>query len=291
MPIHPHNSSIVKRSQLTPIISGLVIQSISFTILPFLLNHSPPKPLHTRILTGDAFVQQVMGSKNPQRIRNILRMKLDVFQFLCSELENEGGLTASRSVSVEEEVTMFLLTVARSASNRDVQDRFQHSGDTVSRYFHAVLNAINRLVPKYIKLASAVEIPTTITSNPKFYNFFDDCIGALDGTHIAAKVSEKEAAAFRNRKGYLSQNVLACCEFDNLEFTYILAGWEGSANDGAVLEGAFEAGFQVPVGKYYLADVGYGNTPWCLTPYRGVRYHLHEWSKSNSRYIQECGLC
>jgi DDE superfamily endonuclease len=141
---------------------------------------------------------------------------------------------ASRSVSIEKQVAMVLFTVACTASNQDFQDRFQHSGETVSRYFHAVLNAINRIVPKYIQSPSTSEIPIAITSNSKFYNFFNHCIGALDGTHIAAKVPEDEAAAFRNRKGHLSPNVLACYEFDDLRFTYVFAGWEGPAHDGAV---------------------------------------------------------
>ena len=106
----------------------------------------------------------------------------------------------------------------------------------------------------------------------------------MDGTHIAAKVPNEDTAAYRNRKGWLSQNVLACCKFDNSLFTYILAGWEGSAHVGAVLEAAFDAGFKIPMGKYYLADAGYALTPWCITPYRGVRYHLREWDKANLRY-------
>jgi len=110
----------------------------------------------------------------------------------------------------------------------------------------------------------------------------------LDGTHIAAKVSEEVAPAYQNRKGWISQNVLACCELDNLLFTYVLAGWEGSAHDGSVLEAAFDTGFHIPAGKFYLADAGYALTPWCITPYRGVRYHLREWEKSNLRY--QCKL-
>ena len=30
-------------------------------------------------------------------------------------------------------------------------------------------------------------------------------------------------------------------------------------------------------GWFYLGDAGYGLTLWCLTPFRGVRYHLKEW--------------
>jgi hypothetical protein len=119
---------------------------------------------------------------------------------------------------------MLLWTVARGASNRDVREQFQRSGETVSRYFHLVLYAINQLVPEYIKSSTSdSEIPMAITSNPQFYNFFNNCISAFDGTHIAVKVSDKQAGAFRNHKGYLSQNVFAVCEFDNLLFSYVLA--------------------------------------------------------------------
>src|SRR5436190_9934000 len=82
-------------------------------------------------------------------------------------------------------------------------------------YMDEVLHAVNRLVPKYIKLPSTSKTCVSITSNPKFYTYFNDCIGALDGTHIAAKVPNEDTAAYRNRKGWLSQNVLVCCEFDN----------------------------------------------------------------------------
>jgi len=209
-----------------------------------------------------------------------------VFEFLCLELKSKGGLADSKFVSVEEQVAMFLFTLVHSSSNREVQERFQHSGETVSRHFHAVLKAVNQLVPHYIKLPDPETTPSAITGDTRFHNFFDNCIGAMDGTHIAAKVPEDIAATFRNRKGFLSQNVLACCDFDTLSFTYVLAGTEGSAHDGAVLEVAFDKGFEVPTGKYYLADAGYGLTPWCIVPYRGVRYHLREWSKSNEQYIQ-----
>ena len=43
---------------------------------------------------------------------------------------------------------------------------------------------------------------------------------------------------FRGRKDGTTQNVLAAISF-NLKFTYILAGWEGSAHDSHVLNDAF----------------------------------------------------
>jgi hypothetical protein len=85
--------------------------------------------------------------------------------------------------------------------------------------------------------------------------------------------------------GFLSQNVFACCDW-NMLFTYVLAGWEGSANDGTVLTSARQQhGYCIVDGLLDILDAGYALDKWCLTPYRGVRYHLKEWARSNSRYV------
>jgi hypothetical protein len=39
----------------------------------------------------------------------------------------------------------------------------------------------------------------------------------------------------------------------------------------------------IPEGKYLLGDAGFANCDTCLTPYRGVRYHLKEWAKGRRR--------
>ena len=121
-----------------------------------------------------------------------------------------------------------------------------------------------------------------IAQNHRFAGYFDGCIGALDGTHISATVPVAEQAPFRNRKGFISQNVLLVTTFDRT-LSFVHAGWEGSAHDGQVLADAFLTGLRRIPGKYYLADAGYALRPWLLTPYRGVRYHLKEWLAGNRR--------
>ena len=54
---------------------------------------------------------------------------------------------------------------------------------------------------------------------------------------------------FRGHKDGTTQNVLAAISFD-LKFTYVLAGWEGSAHDSHVLNDAFvrPGRFSIPEG-------------------------------------------
>lgn len=57
--------------------------------------------------------------------------------------------------------------------------------------------------------------------------------------HIPAHVPAKDQSQFRNKKGLLSQNVLAACTFD-LQFIFIYPGWEGSAADSRVLRAVLD---------------------------------------------------
>jgi hypothetical protein len=147
---------------------------------------------------------------------------------------------------------------------------------TERSYFNDVLGACQHLYFEQVKQPTATDpIPPEIEENDDFVGYFDDCFGAIDGTHIPAHLPNEISDPFRDRNHNLTQNVLGVCSFD-LRFTYVLPGWEGSAHDGHVLSYALAHDFKVPPGKFYLADAGYGNKTGFLTPYRGVRYHLKE---------------
>jgi hypothetical protein len=173
---------------------------------------------------------------------------------------------------------MIYITVLKGISNRDTHEMWQHSGSTISEIVKEVSLAFDAAQDKLFINASQTT-PARIANDPKFSTFFDNAFGAMDGCHISAFTSDP---LFRNRKGFISQNVLAVVNFD-LTFSYVLAGWEGSAHDGGVLEDAVYKGLPTPRGKYYLCDAGYALKSYCLTPYRGVRYHLKEWERGNAR--------
>ena len=70
--------------------------------------------------------------------------------------------------------------------------------------------------------------------------------------------------------------MLAVCDFD-INFTFVLPGWEGSTNNAAIYNDAVaNHGFTAPPGQYYLSDAGYASTDLYMIPYQSVRYHLKE---------------
>jgi hypothetical protein len=156
----------------------------------------------------------------------------------------------------------------------------------VFRIIHRILNLLtsSTFYNTYIQLPNAdTPLASEILDNPKLYPFFKDCIGSIDGTHLNAFVPDKAVARYRNWKGRLSQNVLAACSQD-MHFTSILSGWEGSASDGHIFDDARRRDLKIPEGKLFLADAGFPTCDMLVVPYRRKHYHLKEWGRVGLRY-------
>lgn len=259
------------------------------------------QPYHTSALTGEAWVKELIVG-HPDRIKNELGMRLHVFLAFVSQLRVVGGLSDSREVTLQEQAAIFLYTCVTGLTLCHVGERFQRSTDTISkysylslllfltdfscRYFRRILLTVSSapFYSFYIRLPSIHDpVPPLIRNNPKWFPFFGGAIGSMDGTHINCCPSAEDRQASRNRKGGITMNCLACCSQD-MYFLYILSGWEGSAADAAVYLDARLTDLNIPNGKYYLADAGFGSCDACLVPYRGFRYHLAEWGRASVRY-------
>ncbi|KAH9099525.1 hypothetical protein Ae201684P_018538 [Aphanomyces euteiches] len=212
------------------------------------VSHVVKDQCHTSSVRGDAWVGELLKG-NTRRFRNQLRMQPETFLTLLSMLAEKESLQPSRYVSTKEKLATFLYVVGHGALNRQAQERFQRSGWTITQSIHEVLDSVLTLYPSVV-VPPPNDIPWEIHSNPKMYPFLKDCVGAIDGTHIPAVPPKNQAKPFRNRKGFMSQNVLTACSFD-LRFQYVLAGWEGSASDGRVFEDAIlRKGFVIPPGRF-----------------------------------------
>lgn len=77
----------------------------------------------------------------------------------------------------------------------------------------------------------------------------------MDGTYIPVNVPRADQPRYRSRKGVIAVNVLGACTQDML-FTYVLSGWEGSAADGRILRDAIARrnGLVVPRGKRNMVN-------------------------------------
>jgi hypothetical protein len=64
---------------------------------------------------------------------------------LCHILSDEGGLVATKNVTIREIVVLFLIILAHNLKNRTIKAMYAHSGKTISRQFHTVLQAVIKI--------------------------------------------------------------------------------------------------------------------------------------------------
>ncbi|MFQ6650490.1 hypothetical protein Gotur_022410 [Gossypium turneri] len=218
------------------------------------------------------YVKRLINARDETCIEQV-RMNRTAFFKLCEMLQMLGGLKSSRNMLVDEQVAMFLHIISHHLKNRVIKHHFNRSEETVSRSFHSVLNAVIHLQDVLFKKAKPI---TANSSNPR-WKWFKNCLGALDGTHIRIRVSTIDKPRYRTRKGDIAINMLGVCTPD-MQFVYVLPGWEGFVADGRVLRDAISRrhGLKVPHGKVQI-DARYTNCEGFLAPFRGQRYHLNVW--------------
>jgi hypothetical protein len=218
-------------------------------------------PRHVREIreTGAEFVERTLRS--PSHCYTHFRMRAHVFESLHEELVTKYGLTSTRKCSSREALGIFLYMVGPPQPVRQADSRFERSMGTISQKFKHVLSCLTKLADDII----APNDHAFRSVHPKVANhraapFFNNAIGALDGTHVKVTVPFEKVGQYINRKNEKSQTVLAICDFDR-RFTFVAAGVPGPAHDWTVLQAAmrrYASGFpHPPTGKPLLSQLNF----------------------------------
>jgi hypothetical protein len=83
-------------------------------------------------MPGSEYADELLNSDHSNRIQAVLRMQLDTFYALRDWLLINTSLKTSKHVTIEEKLMIFFHITTRPASNRDTQERFSRSSDTIS---------------------------------------------------------------------------------------------------------------------------------------------------------------
>ncbi|KAK3221417.1 hypothetical protein Dsin_008442 [Dipteronia sinensis] len=136
------------------------------------------------------------------------------------------------------------------------QERFQHSGETISRWFEIVLDDVGRMAVDYLKPSDPYfkGIPRKIKDDNRYWPYFKDCIGTIDGTHVPVVMLVSKQIPYIGRKGSPTQSIMDACDF-NMCFTFAWARWEG---------------------KYYLVDTGYPQMKGYLGLYKDQEFKPYD---------------
>ncbi|GMP22178.1 hypothetical protein CsSME_00000310 [Camellia sinensis var. sinensis] len=105
--------------------------------------HMAKTPCRISILTGYAWICELHAGHMGRFEENVCMPK-EVFAALCDTLVNNFGLQVPQwpyGLAIEESVAMFI-HMLQGLQNRQIQERFQHSGETVSRHVHNILTSM-----------------------------------------------------------------------------------------------------------------------------------------------------
>ncbi|XP_040952561.1 uncharacterized protein [Gossypium hirsutum] len=134
-----------------------------------------------------------------------------------------------------EKLALSLYILGNRESNSNATERFQRSGETVSRIFIDILHIFGRMRINTIKPTEGQfeEVPNHIRHDTRYWPHFKDCIGAINGTHIKACISPSYQIPYTGRKGEPTQNIMPACDF-NMCFIFAFPGWERTAHDSRI---------------------------------------------------------
>ena len=174
------------------------------------------------LLTGLEWVETKLGDRNS--CYNMFRMSPTVFHRLHDVLVESYGLKSSTKSTSVEALGMFLWILGVPQSVRQAENRFERSLGIVHNNFEKVLQCVVKLASDIIKPVDPEfrTIHPRLT-NPRFHPFFNNYIGAIDGTHIPCVVPRNRLVQHMCRKGMTTRNVMAVCDFD-MRFTFVLVG-------------------------------------------------------------------
>ncbi|KAH1082399.1 hypothetical protein J1N35_022160 [Gossypium stocksii] len=231
--------------------------------------------------TCQMWVDEVLNGHD-DRCMNSFRMPKNIFHSLLHDLQANYGLKHGK-VSAMEKLALSLYILGNRESNSNAIDRFQRSGETVSRILTNMLHIFARMGIDTIKPTEgqSEEVPNRIRHGTRYWPHFKDCLGAIDGTHIKACILHYCQIPYIGWKGEPTQNIMAVCDF-NMCFIFIFPGWEGTAHDRRILLQPLrkqELKFpHPPPGKYYLVDSGYPQMAVIATTVLHNYIRRHAWS-------------
>ncbi|XP_052627804.1 uncharacterized protein LOC128134288 [Lactuca sativa] len=147
---------------------------------------------------GHAYTQDLIHG-DPIQCFDMIRLSQYAFVLLCNHFTQRNWLQHSRTISVEEKITIFLHVVGHNECFRAVKERFHHSIQTIHQCFHEVLKAMMCFAREIIVPTSSNTTKNTSECYRRLKNIFPGALGALDGTLVHAVVPIDEQTRYRGR--------------------------------------------------------------------------------------------
>ena len=156
-------------------------------------------------------------------------MSKSAFQRLSREPQLHSGLTDRRQVTADEQLVTLLYIARTGSSMRVLQERFQRSPSTISGQVPSITSTdnVDLLSPRSIQrvLDAFVSVPfytkylkecpdctiSYIKRSYRFFPYFKDRRGAIDGSHVDAYVPDEAVTPAASCMTNVSTSVRSSC--------------------------------------------------------------------------------
>ena len=175
--------------------------------------------------------------EDPPTFRNYSRVDVDMFEELLERLEprlSRRKQNWREPISAGERLAVTLRFLASGDSYHSLAYNFRIPHNTISLIVPDTCRAIyeeyaDEVLPCPTTTADWEIIAQGFSSKWQFHN----CLGALDGKHVAIQCPKKTGSLYYNYKGFFSLVLMALVDAD-YNFVYVDIGTPGASSDGGV---------------------------------------------------------
>ena len=181
------------------------------------LNHVIKTPCRTSALIGHEWIQEIINGHDVHCFQ-MFRMRKDVFLQLCNVLQCNYG--HEKACEFMNKLGLLLYVLGQPGSIRKAEKKFQDSRETISRQFHSVLKEVCGFSRDIIKPIDPTFNDTSYhnRNDERYYPYFKDCVGVIDGTHVKIIVVRPEKFQFLEKGQYHNFGYEIVILPKNLEF-------------------------------------------------------------------------
>ncbi|XP_036339354.1 putative nuclease HARBI1 [Rhagoletis pomonella] len=177
---------------------------------------------------------QLMRTKEPEQWFLQTRMPPHIFDMLL-KLVSKSLWKPKQRIGPEERLSLALLYLSQGLSMQSISGSYKLGKETVRKIVFETCEVIWRLLsPVYVSEPTESQYQDIAKD---FYNIWNipNCVGAIDGKHVAIKCPANSNAMFYNYKKFYSIVLMAACDA-KYTFTAVSIGSFGSQSDGGIFQ-------------------------------------------------------
>ncbi len=230
---------------------------------------------------------QQLKANDVRGFKNYLRVDPELFREMedrmSDDLEKQDTIMR-KSMPGAERLAITLRYLATGESFQSLAYQFRCGQSTIAKLVPEVCEAIIKEYGPHVMPEERDE-QFYLDCASDFYDIwnFPNCIGALDGKHIAIKCPAHSGSAYFNYQRYYSIIMMAIADA-KYRFTYVEVGANGACSDAQVFNySAFKEGMEhgdgnipearplpndnKPIPFYLIGDDAFALRPWLMKPY------------------------